>query len=251
MPGFRVRVLAQNSARGTVYCKKASAGAHTAFSRPPTRSPSTARRRYSYSLPAPSRGRSTKSRGGNTAAGRPNAARSAAKRVASASPAVTTSRLRPSPAASRASSWARPAGGRPNSAAGPLAARPPWIFWYSVERFRVSNMHFTSRVADFRATGSAPPGPARRGTQNQRCFYFSLSQGQKQAKRVGTGAGFHFSGSRSAPHLPSVFTHKRPPWAGAASSTCPNASSTLPSARSTPVSPFFFTTTHPPVQGAG
>ena len=58
IPGLRVRVLALNSARGTVYWPMASAGTQTAARRPPASAPSTDRRRYSYSRPAPSTGRS-------------------------------------------------------------------------------------------------------------------------------------------------------------------------------------------------
>ena len=119
MPGFRVRVLAQNSALGTVNCKSPSAGTHTASTRLPTSPPSTARRRYSYSRPAPSMGRSSRSRAGNTAAESPSACRSAAARLASASPAVTTHRGRPSRRLSCTASAMRPAGGRPNSAVTP------------------------------------------------------------------------------------------------------------------------------------
>ena len=124
MPGFSVRVLARKSSRGTVYCKKASAGRHTACSRPPARSPSTARRRYSYSRPVPSMGRSTRSRAGNTAAAMPRVFRSAAKRVASASPGVTTHSGRPVSRASAASIWAQPAGGSPKRAAVPGVSAP-------------------------------------------------------------------------------------------------------------------------------
>ena len=73
----------------------ALAGTQTAFSRPPASAPSTDSRRYSYSRPAPSTGRSMKSRGGNTAAERPSVLRSSAKWVASASPGVTMQRTRP------------------------------------------------------------------------------------------------------------------------------------------------------------
>ena len=108
-----------NSARGTVYCKSASAGTQTACSRPPASAPSTERRRYSYSRPAPSTGRSIKSRGGNTAAVSPSALRSSAKWVASASPGVTMQSTRSRSFCRAAYSSALPAGGRPNSAAGP------------------------------------------------------------------------------------------------------------------------------------
>ena len=131
MPGLRVRVFFRNSSRGTVYCNRASAGTHTACSRPPANAPSTERRRYSYSRPAPSTGRSMKSRGGNTAAARPSALRSSAKWVASASPGVTMQSTRPRSFCKAAYSRARPAGGRPNSAAGPGFAKLAAIFWYS------------------------------------------------------------------------------------------------------------------------
>ena len=48
----------EKSAGGTVYWVSPSLGTQTACSRPPARSPSTARRRYSYSRPALSMGRS-------------------------------------------------------------------------------------------------------------------------------------------------------------------------------------------------
>ena len=131
MPGLRVRVFFRNSSRGTVYCSRASAGTQTAWSRPPARAPSTERRRYSYSRPAPSTGRSMKSRGGNTAAVRPRAFRSSAKWVASASPGVTMQSTRSRSFCRAAYSSARPAGGRPNSAAGPGFAKLAAIFWYS------------------------------------------------------------------------------------------------------------------------
>ena len=135
MPGLRVRVFFKNSSRGTVYCKSASAGTQTAFSRPPASAPSTDSRRYSYSRPAPSTGRSMKSRGGKTAAVSPSALRSSAKWVASASPGVTMQSTRPRSFCSAAYSSARPAGGSPNSAAGPGAARLAEIFWYSAVFF--------------------------------------------------------------------------------------------------------------------
>ena len=58
-PGWSVRVLAQKSALGVVYWVSASSETQTACRRPPTRSPSTPRRRYSYSRAVPSMGRST------------------------------------------------------------------------------------------------------------------------------------------------------------------------------------------------
>ena len=136
MPGLRVRVFFRNSSRGTVYCNRASAGTHTACSRPPANAPSTERRRYSYSRPAPSTGRSMKSRGGNTAAARPSALRSSAKWVASASPGVTMHSTRPRSFCKAAYSRARPAGGRPNSAAGPGFAKLAAIFSYSGVAFK-------------------------------------------------------------------------------------------------------------------
>ena len=98
MPGLRVRVFFWNSARGTVYCSRAS-------------------------------------RGGKTAAVRPSALRSSAKWVASASPGVTMQSTRPRSFCRAAYSRARPAGGRPNSAAGPGVARLAEIFWYSAVCF--------------------------------------------------------------------------------------------------------------------
>ena len=175
MPGLRVRVFFKNSSRGTVYCSRASAGTQTACSRPPASWPSTERRRYSYSRPAPSTGRSIRSRGGKTAAASPSALRSSAKWVASASPGVTMHTTRSRSFCRAAYSRARPAGGSPNRAAGPGVARLAAIFWYSAVFFSSASYmgNLLSRTLSVsHSLASSPKGGAHGGFSALVCKNF-------------------------------------------------------------------------------